>query len=382
MKRTCIPLCLAALLCAGLNVRAEKTAECDHECTSWVVMPELTGGKKMLLHKNRDSNKQAKVCLRCGTGKDKIEWIALADYKAGTNMALNNYGLAIVMNSGDPSDGISTNKTGSTTPSLSQQMISNCSSAAEAVKLLEQNLKDKNYNHGKRGSIWVITDSKTAYVVEHDAVRFAAHPVTRGFAIRANGWQFPEMVIYSRNSTKGLVNYLRRETAVRQSLFKNGTGYKEPVTVERMNEASRVNKIPEDPECYPPCGKSTIAAATIEIDCEYPGLLSTLYGSFGPPRHTAYLPVPLMVDEKQVPAELATPAFSDAVYARQKNQKELLPPDKLAELELDMNKHHAAAVEEARKKLKSGGTRADVQKILTAAFLRNWEKLRKVSEGK
>lgn len=378
-------MCLAILIFPAANVQAcpaGVSGDEDHECTSWVVMPELTGGKKLLLHKNRDSVNPHKICLRRGTGKDGIEWIALADYNAGTNMGLNNRGLAVVMNSGDPSDGISTNRKGAVTPTLNQLLISSCSSAPEAVKLLEQCVREKNYNHGKRGSIWMIADPKIVYVVENDAVRIAAHPVVRGFCIRANCWHFPEMVIYSQHPVKQLIKYYRRETAVRQCLFENGTRYKAPVTLEKIAEASRIGLIPEDPDCYPLCGKYTLAAATIEIDCEYPGLLSTLYGSFGPPSHTAYLPVPLLLDPAKIPAELATPVFSDGVFSRWKARREFLAPDKLAAFELEMNRRHAAALEEARRKLKNGGTRQDVQKIMTEVFLRNWEALRKISEGK
>ncbi len=381
MKKKSVLMCLAAFAFPFMAAQARPAAVSDdyHECTSWIIKPDLTGGKTMILHKNRDS-KSRTVCLRHESAADKYQWIAVGDYNNGANMGLNSKGVAVAMNSGDPCDGISTNKKGAFTPMLGQMMLANCASAAEALKLLEKNIREKNYMHGQKGSIWFIADAKEAYIVEHDAVRFAAYPIVSGFAIRANTWHYPEMMIYSQRPTDQIINHYRREIAVRQCLFEAGKRYKEPVTVEKIAEASRIDQFPEDPKCYPLCGYNTNSAATITIDLEYPELLSTVYGAFGPPRYTAYLPVPILLDRTKVPEELAKVIFSKAVVARWTAKKELLPQDKLVEFELDLNKHHAAAVEEARKKLKNGGKREDVQKILTAAFLRNWEKLRKLSE--
>ena len=380
MKKTLLVFGLAAIL-SGMNVTAagiETAADEDHECTSWLVMPDLTGGKKLLLHKNRDS-KARNICLRWGTGTEGREWIAVADYKAGVNMGLNSKGVAVVMNSGDPCDGVSDYK-GHTTPVIAQIIVAQCSTAAEGVKCVENIFREKKYSHGKYGSIWFISDIRESYVIEQDALRFAVHPVKSGFAIRANAWHYPEMVMYSQRTPEVLIKHYRREAAVRQCLFGNGTRYKEPVTVEKIAEASRINVFPEDPKCYPLCGSRTNSAATIELDAEYPELLSCIYGVFGPPRYSAYLPVPLLLDRSKIPAELAKVTFCAAVFARWEKQFDLLPQDKLAAFEAGLNKRHAEAVEAARKKLKAGGTRADAAKILTDAFLQNWEALWKLSQ--
>ena len=119
---------------------------------------------------------------------------------------------------------------------------------------------------------------------------------------------------------------------------------------------------------------------TLVIDCEYPAELSTMFAAFGPPRHTVYLPVPFLCSE--FPAELTSGKFCDAVFARFKANRELLPQDKLAEFERTLNRRHDAAVEKARAILKKGGSKAEAGKILSEAFLQNWEDVRKLSEGK
>ena len=42
----------ARIVCFGIDY---KKTPSPHECTSWIIMPDLTGGKQMILHKNRDS---------------------------------------------------------------------------------------------------------------------------------------------------------------------------------------------------------------------------------------------------------------------------------------------------------------------------------------
>ncbi len=353
--------------------------EYGHECTSWIITPELTGGKFMLLHKNRDLNEKTRISGNQNSPAGKNSWIAVGSPEGGVNMGINSRGLALAMNSADRSDGKSPGP-GLGTVEMAQAALEECATAAEAVEFLRGLVKARNYHHDDRGSMWFAADSKQAFIAEHDLLRFASHEIKFGFAIRANVWHYPEMLIYSQSSPAERISNLRRECAVQNSLFDGGTAYNVPVTVEKVAEASRIDRIPEDPECYPLCCARTNSAATITIDCEYPELLSTVYSAFGPPRHTAYLPVPSILAE--LPAEIRSGTFGDAVIARADAKRDLLPMNELAEFELGSNERHRAAVEMAREKLKNGGTREDVQKILTEVFQQNWEALRKLSEGR
>ncbi len=368
-----IPACLV-LTAAGTEIEDDL-----HECTSWIVMPELTGGKSMMIHKNRDASSD-RLQLYKGAEPGKNSWISISNLNSKMAYAgLNDKGLAVAMNSGDPTEFYS-DKAGFYTPEICRSALENCATADAAVEHIRQLIKARNYQHKKSGSMWFIGDGKKAYIIENDAVHFAAHEVKANFAIRANAWHYPEMIIYSKRTPAQLTNHHRREFAVRQALFADGTKYAEPVTVEKISFASRINEFPEDPKCYPLCGKRTDSGTTIVIDCEYPAELSTMFAAFGPPRHTVYLPVPFLCTE--FPAELTSGKFCDAVFARFRANRELLPQDKLAEFERTLNRRHDAAVEKARAILKKGGSKAEAGKILTEAFLQNWEDVRKLSEGK
>ena len=370
----------AALFAPGLRAAEAPLYDRDpHECTSWIVMPDLTGGKYMFVHKNRDS-KSKKIQLYKARPEGKNAWISLSDRGGGNAFAgLNAKGLAVAMNSGDKTDFYSRNKEGSFTPEICKYTLENCSTAEQAVAFIRDHVKRGDYRHARSGSIWFVADAKKAFIIEHDAKHFAAHEVREHFAIRANAWHYPEMLIYSRRDRKSLVAHHRREVAVRSLLFADGTKYGEPVTQEKIAAASRINSFPEDPQCYPLCGSLTNSGSSLRIDCEFPEALSTLFAACGPPRHTAYLPIPFLLDE--FPPELAEGTFCDAVFARAAEKRELLPPEKLAEFERTLRRRHEEAVEKGRKILKAGGAVAEVKKLLAEAFRQNWEDLKKLSAG-
>ena len=322
-----------------------------------------------MLHKNRDSD-VVKLKFYRRNPRGKNAWMALGDAgRVTANMGLNDKGVAIVMNCGDPSDGTSEGP-GASTPVIARTALEECATAAAAVEKIREFVETKRYRHGKRGSIWFVADAREAWIAENDSLRFAAHRVEGDFDIRANAWHFPEMIPFSQQTPEGLVNYCRREIAVRDLLFGRGTKYAPPVTVEMISAASRIPVLPEAPACYPLCGKRTNSAATIAADCEFPESLSAMYVAFGPPRYTLYLPVPFLL--KTIPEALTSGRFSDAVFARRETGEEL-PEKKRDALEKKMNRHHREAVEKARKLLRKGGVQEDAAALLSAAFRKNWE---------
>ena len=339
-----------------------------HECTSWIVLPGLTEGKNIMLHKNRDAD-AVKLKFYREALPGKIGWMALGNAERVTaNMGINDKGVAVVMNSGDPSDGTS-ETSGFFTPEIAKIALEESATAAQAVEKIREFVESKRYRHGKKGSIWFAADAREAWIVENDAVRFAAHKVEGSFDIRANTWHFAEMVPFSQLTPERQTNYYRREFAVRNLLFAGGTKYAGPVTVEMIADASRIHVIPEDPACYPLCGKRTNSAATIVTDCEFPESLSSMYVAFGPPRYTLYLPLPCLL--KEIPEALTSGRFSDAVFARRDTGAELPEAERNA-LEREMNQRHRDAVEKARAILRAGGGREKAADLLSGAFRENW----------
>ena len=70
-------------------------------------------------------------------------------------------GLAVAMNSGDPTEFYS-DKTGFYTPQICRSALENCATADAAVEHIRQLIKARNYQHKKSGSMWFI--GKAAYL--------------------------------------------------------------------------------------------------------------------------------------------------------------------------------------------------------------------------
>ncbi|MBO7327704.1 MAG: hypothetical protein J6W00_02910 [Lentisphaeria bacterium] len=350
-----------------------KVVPPPHECTSWIIMPDLTGGKQLILHKNRDSSAKYLVGqIRRVPGK--YSWLGHGNYgNIGTNCGINNKALVVAMNSGDRTT--EKGEAGLNTVHLARILLEECATAESAVKLLEKMVMAGAYNHGRSGSMWFIADPGNAYVVEHNAKHFHAEKVNRGMAIRANAWQFPEMFAYSIQEPKDIVGNVRREYAVRKALLHDIIQKGKVITPADVAHAARIKEFPEDPECYPLCGRVTNAASTFVIDQEFPEDLSFVSFAFGPPRCTFFIPVPLTIDE--LPEELCNGTTGNEIFKRfQKRhwKKDWKAESELQSVEAKLNARFYKAVEDARKVLRSG--RADAKKeaaaILKKAFQENW----------
>ena len=138
-----------------------KNDSLDHECTSWMLFPELTGGP-MILHKNRDSGKKD-IRLIKSDGDAKIKWLGLGD--ENPCMGFNEKGVACVMNSGETTPEFAPATEGRlTTPEILVQILGNTKNAKEALKMLTGFIENGQYTHKERGSIFFIMDTKGGYI--------------------------------------------------------------------------------------------------------------------------------------------------------------------------------------------------------------------------
>lgn len=338
-----------------------------HECTSWVLMPELTGGRSLLLHKNRDSSSSNIVAQqRAVSGRKR--WVGIGDFGAlGTNMGINEKALAVVMNNADKTN--ENSDAGLGTTFIARILLENCSNADEAVKLLEKIIAEKAYTHGKNGSIWFIADPGNVWLVENNAEHIVAKPIYSGMAIRANAWDYPEILPYSMFKPSEISENNQREYAVRHFLFNLNDVLHRGASVELMAEASRIRKIKDAPESYPLCGPLTNSAATFVIDQEFPEVLSYIVCAFGPPDHTLYLPVPLMLTG--VPEQLADGTNPDKAFKRFAKKMPWKSDDEVRVCEAKLNSRYRKALADARRIMRRSKNRAQAAAVLNTAFREN-----------
>lgn len=343
-----------------------------HECTSWVVMPDMTDGKTIMVHKNRDTYQHQITGIRRAV-PGKYSWIGMGNYGAiGVNSGINSKGLTVAMNSADESK--DRNYTGFGTPQVARILLEECADAESAIKLLGRIIDDKMYLRGSAGSIWFIADSKKAFVVENNAKYYFAIPITKGVGIRSNIWQSAEMMKHSTREISEVIKHTRREYEIRRVLLHEVHHQGKKITPADIAHVSRID-VPGVPKTsYPICGHQTVSGSTFIIDQEFPEDLSYCSFVYGPTRHSFYLPIPITL--KDLPDEIQNGALNHRAHKRfvkgaWKKEAELQA------VEAKLFATHTEAIAKARAVLKAGGKDAKIKAaaILKDAFDKNWKAL-------
>ena len=357
---------------ADEKAKAPEIINPAHECTSWIAMDNMTGGKSIIMHKNRDS-KGRSLTIQRRAMPGKHAWIGNGStYSFYPTQGINDRGVVIMMNSGDAHPEAENSQYGMSTGILCRVLLEECGTAEEAVAMLKKIVAANAYSHVECGSIWFIGDYKNVYIVEHNARKLVSKPVNSGFIARANAFHYPEMQIYSLRNYASLIAHSRREFAVRDYMVNTQWRKNGVITPLDFAASSRIDKVDGDPKCYPPCGRRTISANTFVIDKEYPEYLSSAYMTLSSPASSCYLPVPMCL--QNIPEEISNGAYSTRSFNLMDKKQPLLPADKLAALEKRLYERHAAAVEKARTLLRTSTkhtVKTDVAKILNAAFAEN-----------
>ena len=348
-----------------------KDNSLDHECTSWMLFPELTGGP-MILHKNRDSGKKD-IRLIKSDGDAKIKWLGLGD--ENPCMGFNEKGVACVMNSGETTPEFAPAEEGRlTTPEILVQILGNTKNAKEALKMLTGFIENGQYTHKERGSIFFIMDTKGGYIAELTAKRVMPVVVTGNMTIRANIWHNPGMAQFSRSGIKSTMNSQSREfqaaKGLNEALEKKGV-----IELEDIWRTSRMRGTMESVMTeHGLCNKTTNSAATIAIDKDFPNMLSTMYVAIGPVGHTMYIPAPICL--KEIPQDIADRSWSKAAFARRDASGLSFDSDVWLPHEKAVMAIYRPALAKAKKAMQNR-SRKDSQDILNDAFEKCCEIARK-----
>ena len=349
------------------RVAAFDDPELQHECTSWMVFSNLTGNNTNILHKNRDSVAR-KVAVLLSPAESRRKWIALGTQK--TNAGINVSGLAGVMNSGEPCPDHSKDKTKKSTPALLQEVLSCCDTALQAVEMLKKMVEAGDYSHGEKGSIFFFMDTKEGYICEFTPKVFTVQKYECGYAVRANIWQNPGMLIHSRSSIRRYLDSSARAHSAYDGLNKILEKYGK-ISPLNIFELSRHHQMPEkSTQKRSLCFKHTNSGNTLEVDRQYPDVLSTGYFTIGHVRNTVYVPIPVCV-EKVLPA-MADYSWGDAAFKRLKEQGFTSPlPEAWLKYEKDFMEKYNNAKARARKLL-DAGKRAEAVKLLNDTAYSIW----------
>ncbi|NMA47322.1 MAG: hypothetical protein GX945_12250 [Lentisphaerae bacterium] len=346
-----------------------RVKELNHECTSWMLFHDLTGNNSNILHKNRDSHVKGIGVLTNQT-PGSLKWIGLgsiADHSA--TMGMNEAGLAVVVNSGEPcTDNNPANEWG--TPQILMRMLDKCKLAGEALACLQNMLRNGKYSHGKKGSIFFFMDVNEGYIAECTAHFCSPVKFDHGYCYRANIWHNPDMARYSVNNPTDHLNSAIRELQVYSMLNRALATRDGIITCPDIWELARNTHMPKAENKYGVCNAKTNSTSTLEIDREYPDTLSTMFATIGPPRHTSYLPIPICVTD--MPAAMHTqPDWSDAACKRFEEQGLDASVANWIACEEEMLSAYRQAQAEARALLRQG-KRPEAVALLNAAAQNAW----------
>ena len=359
-------------------------------CTSWMVFKDFTKNNTNILHKNRDS-KERRVAAYISPAGAKRKWVAIGTIGL-TNTGVNCSGLAGAMNSGEKTFDAPNPKDKKPTPALLLEILNSCDTAAQAVKKLDELVKAGDYYHSDSGSTFLFVDTKEGYICEFTTKFMSVQRYDNAYAFRANIWQNHGMPSRARGTYRSYLHSSARAyialSGLNAALDKHGK-----ITVDDIAEISRVCHIPGSENKswfdklfskeYPNravCGQTTNSGCTVEIDIQYPEVLSTIYAAIGHPLNTVYVPIPVCT-EKLLPS-MGSYAWSLASFKRgDKSGFEAELPAEWVKFEADSKAKFAKAKAEARKLLNSG-KRAEAIKLLNDTAYDIWEKAEALLEIK
>ena len=132
----------------------------------------------------------------------------------------------------------------------------------------------------------------------------------------------------------------------------------------------------ESPEKRSVCFRATNSTSSLEIDKQYPDVLSTAYFTIGHPRHTLYVPIPVCV--KDILPSMGNLKWSAAAWKRFDELKLEAPiPAEWTKFEKDSMAEYFKAKDEARKLLNEN-KRAEAINLMNSTAVSIWKKAEKL----
>ena len=341
-------------------------------CTSWMIHPSASASGRMIVHKCRD-NRVGPLDADIVRARNGVKWMRLGANKEPL-FAVNERGIATVMNDGDPmtlvhpgtDKSLKDARMWTSCGSLARQVMAQCTSADQAVKLaLHYSRSNIKSAHGN--SIFV-ADPKRAFMIDVGPGYAEYKELTGGICIITNCMHFPGIETYSKRTVGALRSDRAREANVRASLKKHQVSGK--YTVKGVIATSRRRCGPKYAEKFP-CRKNSISAVCFEIDPEFPKQLTTAYVALGPQQHTIFLPTPMALT--QFPDFIRGGGWSDMAYELRKREGyDHRYLGRFVEFEDRLFAEYDKVREEARTLLKAGKA-AEAEQLLNDCYMRQYE---------
>jgi hypothetical protein len=307
MKKSILFSAMAAAF-AGLQLHAD---------TTWIIQPVATAPKCMQLFTSRSVSKMARpIRTYYNAPKDKkcFRNLCFGNDAKFAYAGINERGLVVAF------AGTDRTKDRPNKPKENQRLfdgnfvvghlLHRCGSVKEAEAKLRQLARSGLIANSMNV---YLADAKNAMIFEIAPRHYATCRLGLHFTVYSNRWKLPGMEDASSRKPQDLQGSLQEEWAVKEAIYKARGGMNGKLSVPGSFAISRLNAADVKVKGIDrgPSTKHSIDAYLFEIDPEYPGILSCVYASFGPPRQTVYLPIPLGAMDA-LPPEVVNPAWAKA----------------------------------------------------------------------
>ncbi len=258
-------------------------------CTSWIVHAGAGADGRMVLHKNRDYDPGGQNAMFHAPA-GRYRWFGAGDlWRITPRMAINEAGLAVAMNAGDDCSDPD-RKDGFSVSEVTKWLLETCGTVEEVKNSLRRLTADGYFRGG--GTILFFIDPQGGAIAEMSPEHLVIADVPFGFDLRSNDWKLPGMVSLSERGHQGLMAEYRRELYLRRGL-RRCMQSPEKIRLADIRALSRSRESADLGDLTSLCRSSTVSAATMVPDGEFPAELSCCWLSLGPVRNSLYVPVPM-----------------------------------------------------------------------------------------
>jgi len=329
MKKSIILVAMAAAS-ASLQLHAD---------TTWLAQPAATESKCMQLYTSRSISKAARPLqgyYNDPTDKKCFRNLCFGSEGKFVYAGINDQGLAVAFSGADRTKDKPSKPKGKQRLFGGSFIVGHLLHRCNSVKQAEAKLRQLSRTGLiSEGMIVFLADAKNAMIFEIAPRHYATMRLGLHYTVYANRWKLPGMEDASMRKPWEMQGSLQEEWAVKEAIYRARGGMHgklsipESFSVSRLTAADiKVKGIKRGPG-----NPNIIDAYLFEIDPEYPGVLSCVYASFGPPRQTVYLPIPVGAIDS-LPPEVAKPVWAKrSIEMNRKAPADAPFPSELAEFE-------------------------------------------------
>ena len=269
-----------------------------HADTSWIIQPVATSSKSMQLFTSRSSKSPRPLMLHYNK---RIDDKSFCNLRCGLDTkfayaGINECGLVAAFSGADKTRDTPVKPKGKQILITGNFIVGHLLTRCNSVKQAEDRLRKLARSGLISGSMIVfLADAKQAMIFEIAPRHYATMRLGLHYTVYANRWKLPGMEDASMRKPEEMQGSLQEEWAVKEAIYRSRGGMNGKLSIPASFAVSRLNAadIKSKGIGRGPCTKDTADAYLFEIDPEYPGVLSCVYASFGPPRQTVYLPIPV-----------------------------------------------------------------------------------------